>query len=67
MEEISIKTIHKELEMVKKIVVEMKEYIEDCFLTPEEEKTVDKAREEFERGETISLEYLELERKNAQS
>ena len=67
MEKVSLETVHKDLEVLKKLVSEMKENIEDCFLTAEEEESVEKARKEFERGETISLEDLELERKNAQN
>jgi len=67
MEKVSLETVHRDLETLKNRVSEMKEYMEDCFLTEEEEEAVEKAREEFENGKTISLEDLELERKNAQN
>jgi uncharacterized coiled-coil DUF342 family protein len=66
MEEISLKGVHEELEVLKKSVESMKERMEDCFLTVEEEEAVEKAREEFEKGETVSLEDFELERKDVQ-
>jgi|TARA_Y100000034_G_scaffold57933_1_gene70700 uncharacterized coiled-coil DUF342 family protein len=65
MEKVSLETVHEDLKVLKNLVSEMKEHMEDCFLTAEEEEAVEKAREEFEKGETISLEDLELERKNA--
>jgi len=67
MEKVSLETVHNDLKVLKNLVSEMKENMEDCFLTVEEEEAVEKAREEFENGETISLEDLELERKNAQN
>lgn len=66
MEEISIKTVHKDLEFLKKAVISMQETISDCFLTAEEEANLDKGLKELDEGKTISLEDLELERKNAQ-
>lgn len=64
MGEISLKTVHEDLRAVKTLVIEMKEYMEDCFLTPEEEDAVEKARKEFEMGETISIEELEHKRRD---
>ena len=67
MEKVSLETVHRDLEVLKNMVSEMKENMEDCFLTAEEEKNLEKGFEELEKGEAISLEDLELERKNAQS
>ncbi len=67
MEQIGLGTIHEDLESLKKEVRGMRETIADCFLTSEEEKLVDKAREELENGEATSLEDLEFERKNVKS
>ena len=67
MEEISIKTVHKDLGVLTKIVMSMQETLNDCFLTAQEEKNLEQGLKELERGETISLENLESEIKNAQS
>ena len=57
----TIEAVHKDVEVLKRAVAEIKAYIEDCFLTAEEEANLENAREEFERRETISLEDLEQE------
>ncbi len=67
MEQVTLDTVHKDLEDLKVAVTAMQEIISDSFLTAEEEENLETAREEFEKGETVSLETLELERKNAQS
>lgn len=67
MEQVTLKTMQKDMESLKKVVKEMKEYLEDCFLTAEEEENLERARKELEEGNTISLEELELELKNAKS
>jgi len=61
MEQVSLEKVYKELEFLRKVVVEMKEYLEDCFLTAEEEIELEKAREELKAGKTISLEELKAE------
>jgi len=67
MEEISIKTVHKDLEVLKKTVMSIQETLSDCFLTAEEEENLEQGLKELENGETISFEELELEKKNVQS
>lgn len=66
MEEVNLETVHKDLEVLKIAVFEMKEQMRNCFLTAEEEKNLEEGFEELEKGEAISLEDLELERKSAQ-
>lgn len=61
MEEITLKDVHNDLETLKKIVINMREYLSDCFLTAEEENNLEKARDELQKDETISLEELRLE------
>lgn len=61
MEQTDIKKISDDLEVLKKAVFRMQDYLEDCFLTPDEEKKLDKSIEEFEKGETTSLEDMEKE------
>jgi len=53
--------IRKDLEILKNAVFSMQEYLEDCFLTPNEEEELDKSLEEFEKGETTSLEDMKKE------
>ena len=61
MEEITLKDVHNDLETLKKLVINMREYLSDCFLTAEEENNLEKARDELQKDETISLEELKLE------
>ena len=61
MEQLSLEKINADVENLKKVVASMKEEIEDCCLTNEEEDIVEKARKEFEDGETTSLEDLKKE------
>ena len=53
--------VYKEILLLKKIVLAMKEDMEDRFLTAEEEMELEKAREEFKRGECVSLDNLRKE------
>lgn len=57
----TLEAIHKDIGILKKVVGEIKEYLEDCFLTAEEEANLEKAREELENNETTALEDLEQE------
>ena len=65
MEQITLETMHKDLESLKKAVASIQESIADCFLTAEEEENLEKGLKKLENGETIPLQDLELERKNA--
>ena len=40
MEEVNLQTIYSEILSVKKILLDIQEFVEDSFLTPEEEKLV---------------------------
>lgn len=64
MESITLETMHKDVESLKKSLEEMKIYLEDCFLTVEEETNFERARDELEKGETTSLKDFELEINN---
>ncbi|RLG13442.1 hypothetical protein DRN69_05600 [Candidatus Pacearchaeota archaeon] len=66
MKQVTLERVHKEIESLKKLVVAMQETIADCFLTAEEEN-FEKGLKELENGETISLQDLELERKDVKS
>ncbi|MBS3080898.1 hypothetical protein J4221_05480 [Candidatus Pacearchaeota archaeon] len=58
-----LKRIEIDLDMIKESLIDS-----DITLTKEEEDDLDKAFEEYERGETVSLEEIEKTReKNAQS
>ena len=61
METVSLETLNANLLALTKVVEEMKEQFEDCFLTAEEAAGLDKSLGELERGEVISLEDLEAE------
>lgn len=65
MEKVSLETMNQNLINLIRIVEQMKEDLEDIFLTAEEEIAVDKAREELKVGETFSLKDIEDMRKNA--
>ena len=61
MEQVTLEKVNENVEMLKKVVFQIQEYIEDSFLTHEEEANLMEARKELENGETISLEDLEKE------
>lgn len=61
MESVNLETLNKNVLKLMKDVAEIKEQFEDCFLTAEEEENLEKALDELEKGETISLEDLEKE------
>jgi hypothetical protein len=61
MEQVNIETVNKNVMELMKIVQEMKEDLEDRFLTPEEEMLLEVSREEFKKGNCISLEDLKKE------
>jgi hypothetical protein len=51
--------VYKEILLLKKLVLAMKEDLEDRFLTAEEELSLEESLREFKEGKTISLEQLE--------
>jgi hypothetical protein len=53
--------MYKEILLLKKLVLAIKEDLEDRFLTAEEELRLEESLREFEEGKTISLEELEKE------
>ena len=53
--------IYKEVVLLKKIIVDMKEDIEDRFLTAEEELSLEESLREFKESKTTSLEQLKKE------
>lgn len=55
-----LRTIKIDIEFIKENIIDM-----DTILTPKEEIRLNESLEEFQRGETISLEEIEKERKNA--
>jgi DNA-binding FrmR family transcriptional regulator len=61
MESANFEVLNKNVLNLMKDVAIIKEHLEDCFLTAEEEANLDKALEELERGETTSLEDLKKE------
>jgi hypothetical protein len=61
MEQINIKTVNQNVVELIKIVQEMKESLEDRFLTMKEIRNIKVAEEEFKNNETISLEDLKKE------
>lgn len=60
---VTLERIHEDIEFLKKEVQGIKEHMvdPDTILTEGDRKEIEKAKEEFERGETISLEDLEKE------
>ena len=50
--------MYKEILLLKKLVLEIKEDLEDRFLTAEEEMELEKAREEYQKGKCISFDDL---------
>lgn len=62
MEQINLETLNKNVVYLTQIVESMKAEIEDRFLTAEEELKLEKSLEEFEKGETFSLEDIEKAR-----
>lgn len=62
MEQANLETINENLLRLMKVVQEMKEELEDRFLTAEEEIELEKSREEYQKSETISLEELKKKR-----
>jgi hypothetical protein len=61
METIEVSKIYTELLLLKKIILAMKEDMEDRFLTAEEELCLEESLREFREGKTISLEQLKKE------
>ncbi len=67
MEQTTLESVQKEIESLKKLVIAMQETISDCFLTAEEEENLERGLKELEKGEAVSLQDLELERKNVRN
>lgn len=61
MEQITTNELHKEIEVLKRLVLAMKEEIEDRFLSAEEEILLEESRKESEQDGYVSLEDLEKE------
>ena len=59
MEQIQTESLKREIESLKKIVINMQENLDDCLCTSKEAIIFDKARQDLEKGETVSLEKLE--------
>jgi len=58
MTKITIEKVYDELKILRNIIEELKEDIEDRFLTAEEEILIEKALEEMRQGKTKPLEEL---------
>ena len=65
--EISLETVHKDIEELRKAVIAMQETIVDRFLTSEEEENLEIGLKELEEGKAISLKDLERERRNVRN
>ena len=63
MANVTLGTIHKDLEFIKNKVIEIEKHIVDIdmVLTPEEEKRLEESIKEYNRGRTTSLEDFEKE------
>ena len=61
METITLETIHKDLEFMKKEIAEIKEHMVDVdtILTEEEKRLLDESIKHEKEGKLISLEELE--------
>mgnify|MGYP003978864993 CR=1 FL=1 len=62
MEQTSIKKIGQDVELIKKLVLDIKEQMEDCFLTVDEETNLDTGLLERKKGIAFSLEDIEKSR-----
>lgn len=62
MEQASLKKISQDVELIKKLVLEMKEQMEDCFLTADEEIALNDSLSQREKGAVFSLEDIEKSR-----
>lgn len=61
MGEVTLESVHKELELLKKVVEDIRKNMadSDCILTAEENKELDESIERYNKGETKSLEEIE--------
>ena len=57
---VTLETIHKDLEFLKKEIIEIKEHMVDVdtILTPEEEKELDKSMKNYKQGRTKDFDQL---------
>ena len=63
MRTITLETIHKDLESLKRDVAEIKEHMVDVdiILTPEEENELDKSIENYKKGKTKDFDRIKDE------
>lgn len=61
MSDVTIKKVYEELKALRSVVEDMRQDIQDRFLTPEEERLVEKAIQEKKEGKTVSLDKLKDE------
>jgi hypothetical protein len=61
MENITLETIHNDLNNLKNLVLNIQETLDDSFLTTEEENLLEKSYENEKKGLLISSEDLEKE------
>ena len=58
MEQITLESVNENVESLKKMMTFMQEYLEDSFLTAEEEILVEDAVENYKNNKTKSLEDI---------
>jgi len=61
MEEVDLNVVNRNLINLIKVVEEMREDLEDRFLTAEEARNIEIAEKELKEGKTISLEDMKKE------
>jgi len=61
MEEVDLNVVNRNLINLIKVVEEMREDLEDKFLTAEEARNIEIAEKELKEGKTISLEDMKKE------
>lgn len=59
MEQITLETVHKELIVLKQLMIAIQETMEDSFLTGEEERELDISIENYQKGKVKSLSEIE--------
>lgn len=60
-EKMELKKMHEEIISLKKIILSVKEEMEDRFLTAEEKEDIQECLKESDAGETYSLEEVKKE------
>lgn len=61
MSDVTIRKVYDELKALRNVVEDMRQDIQDRFLTPDEEHLVEKALQEKKEGKTVSLDKLKEE------